>query len=191
MKKQIDKIREYFQGLTVTPENIVLIANFPDTWTLGITDGLLKDFKCEVRKTVRGVYFVDQFENGYDDIFKCINTIISINKEMEAKSALLKKKAKELSDLFLNTSLDELEGLEFNFNKKNSGKTQKKVTSKKEVVVDKKEQKREETSTSTSEAITLETEQTLTTETTGNSLLDTLLPMDGQELTKFATENKI
>lgn len=190
MKKQIDKIREYFQALTVTPENIVLIANFPDTWILGITDGLLKDFKCEVRKTVQGVYFVDQFENGYDEIFRCINTIISINKEMEAKSALLKKKAKELSDLFLNTSLEELEGLEFNFNKKNSAKTQKKVTPKKEVVVDKKEQKSEE-ATSTSEAMVLETEQTLTTETTGNSLLDTLLPMNGQELTKFATENKI
>jgi hypothetical protein len=64
------------------------------------------------------------------------------------------------------------------------------VTPKKEVVVDKKEPKSEE-ATSTSEAMVLETEQTLTTETTGNSLLDTLLPMNGQELTKFATENKI
>ena len=94
------------------------MVKFPDGWILGLSDGLLKDFKCEVRSMQDGVYFIDQFENGYEEIFKCANTIISVNKEMEAKSALLKQKAKELSELFLNSSLDELENLEFNFNKK-------------------------------------------------------------------------
>lgn len=120
MKKQIDKIREYFKGLTITLDNIVLITKFPDGWILGLSDGLLEDFKCEVRNMQDGVYFVDQFENGYEEIFKCVNTIISVNKEMEAKSALLKQKAKELSELFLNSSLEELQNLKFEFISKQS-----------------------------------------------------------------------
>ena len=80
MKKQIDKIREYFKWLTVTLENVVLVAKFPDGWNLGLSDGWLKDFKCEVRNMQDGVYFIDQFENGYEEIFKCVNTIVEINK---------------------------------------------------------------------------------------------------------------
>ena len=170
MKKEIDKIREYFKGLTVTHDNIVLMVKFPETWILGLSDGLLKDFKCEVRNMQDGVYFVDQFENGYDEIFKCANTIISFNKEMEAKSALLKQKAKELSELFLNSSLDELENLEFNFNKKATQKAQKKTTTKKNNEKD---------------MVVLEAEEPPTEkviEVEGGSLLGNLMAMNNEEL---------
>lgn len=170
MKKQIDKIREYFKGLTVTLDDIVLMVKFPDTWILGLSDGLLKDFKCEVRRMQDGVYFVDQFENGYEEIFKCVNTVISANKEMEAKSALLKQKAKELSELFLNSSLDELENLEFNFNKKNTPKSQKKTTTKKNNEKD---------------MVVLEAEEPPTEnviEVEGGSLLGNLMAMNNEEL---------
>ena len=170
MKKEIDKIREYFKGLTVTHDNIVLMVKFPDTWILGLSDGLLKDFKCEVRSMQDGVYFVDQFENGYEEIFKCVNTIISANKEMEAKSVLLKQKAKELSELFLNSSLDELENLEFNFNKKTAQKTQKKTTTKKNNEKD---------------MVVLEPEEPPTEkviEVEGGSLLGNLMAMNNEEL---------
>ena len=170
MKKQIDKIREYFKGLTITLDNIVLIVKFPDGWILGLSDGLLKDFKCEVRNMQDGVYFVDQFENGYEEIFKCVNTIISVNKEMEAKSALLKQKAKELSELFLNSSLEELENLEFNFNKKATQKPQKKTTTKKNNEKD---------------MVVLETEEPPTEniiEVEGSSLLGNLMAMNNNEL---------
>ena len=170
MKKEIDKIREYFKGLTVTHDNIVLMVKFPETWILGLSDGLLKDFKCEVRNMQDGVYFVDQFENGYDEIFKCANTIISFNKEMEAKSALLKQKAKELSELFLNSSLDELEKLEFNFNKKPTQKAQKKTTTKKNNEKD---------------MVVLETEthsEISETEIDGESLLGSLMTMNNNEI---------
>lgn len=170
MKKQIDKIREYFKGLTVTLDDIVLTVKFPDTWVLGLSDGLLKDFKCEVRSMQDGVYFVDQFENGYEEIFKCANTIISVNKEMEAKSVLLKQKAKELSELFLNNSLDELESLEFNFNKKTTQKVQKKTTTKKNNEKD---------------MVVLEAEEPPTEnviEVEGGSLLGNLMAMNNEEL---------
>ena len=170
MKKQIDKIREYFKGLTVTHDNIVLMVKFPDTWILGLSDGLLKDFKCEVRNMQDGVYFVDQFENGCDEIFKCANTIISFNKEMEAKSVLLKQKAKELSELFLNSSLEELENLEFNFNKKATQKAQKKTTTKKNNEKD---------------MVVLEAEEPPTEniiEVEGGSLLGNLMAMNNEEL---------
>ena len=170
MKKQIDKIREYFKGLTVTLDDIVLMVKFPDTWVLGLSDGLLKDFKCEVRRMQDGVYFVDQFENGYEEIFKCVNTVISANKEMEAKSALLKQKAKELSELFLNNSLDELESLEFNFNKKTTQKAQKKTATKKNNEKD---------------MVVLETEEPPTEnviEVEGGSLLGNLMAMNNDEL---------
>lgn len=170
MKKQIDKIREYFKGLTVTLDDIVLMVKFPDTWILGLSDGLLKDFKCEVRNMQGGVYIVDQFENGYEEIFKCANTIISVNKEMEAKSALLKQKAKELSELFLNSSLDELENLEFNFNKKATQKSQKKTTTKKNNEKD---------------MVVLEAEEPPTEkviEVEGGSLLGNLMAMNNEEL---------
>ena len=170
MKKQIDKIREYFKGLTVTLDDIVLMVKFPDTWVLGLSDGLLKDFKCEVRRMQDGVYFVDQFENGYEEIFKCVNTVISANKEMEAKSALLKQKAKELSELFLNNSLDELESLEFNFNKKTTQKVQKKTTTKKNNEKD---------------MVVLEAEEPPTEnviEVEGGSLLGNLMAMNNEEL---------
>lgn len=170
MKKQIDKIREYFKGLTVTLENVVLVAKFPDGWNLGLSDGWLKDFKCEVRNMQDGVYFIDQFENGYEEIFKCVNTIVEINKEIEAKSALLKKKAKELSELFLNNSLDELESLEFNFNKKNTPKSQKKTSTKKNNEKD---------------MVVLEAEEPQTEkviEVEGGSLLGNLMAMNNEEL---------
>ena len=173
MKKQIDKIREYFKGLTVTHDNIVLMVKFPDTWILGLSDGLLKDFKCEVRNMQDGVYFVDQFENGCDEIFKCANTIISFNKEMEAKSVLLKQKAKELSELFLNSSLEELENLEFNFNKKATQKAQKKTTTKKNNEKD---------------MVVLETEELPTEnviEVEGGSLLGRLMAMNNEELNEM------
>lgn len=170
MKKQIEKIREYFKGLTVTLENVVLVAKFPDGWNLGLSDGWLKDFKCEVRNMEDGVYFIDQFENGYEEIFKCVNTIVEINKEIEAKSALLKKKAKELSELFLNNSLDELENLEFSFNKKTTQKAQKKTTTKKNNEKD---------------MVVLEAEEPPTenvTEVEGGTLLNTLMTMNNEEL---------
>lgn len=170
MKKQIDKIREYFKGLTVTLDDIVLMVKFPDTWILGLSDGLLKDFNCEVRRMQDGVYFVDQFENGYEEIFKCVNTVISANKEMEAKSALLKQKAKELSELFLNSSLDELENLEFNFNKKATQKSQKKTSTKKNNEKD---------------MVVLEAEEPPTEnviEVEGGSLLGNLMAMNNEEL---------
>lgn len=174
MKKQIDKIREYFKGLTVTLDNIVLMVKFPDTWILGLSDGLLKDFKCEVRRMQDGIYIVDQFENGYEEIFKCVNTIISANKEMEAKSVLLKQKAKELSELFLNSSLDELENLEFNLNKKATQKTQKKTTTKKNNEKD---------------VVVIEQEESQTeniienvTEVKGGGLLENLMSMNNEEL---------
>jgi hypothetical protein len=170
MKKQIEKIREYFKGLTISLDNIVLMVKFPDGWILGLSDGLLKDFKCEVRSMQDGVYFVDQFENGYEEVFKCANTIISVNKEMEAKSALLKQKAKELSELFLNSSLEELENLEFNFNKKVTQKAQKKTTTKKNNEKD---------------MVVLETEELLTEnviEVEGGSLLGNLMAMNNEEL---------
>lgn len=134
MKKQIEGIREYFKGLTVSPNNIVLMVKFPDGWILGLSDGLLKDFKCEVRSMQDGVYFIDQFENGYEEIFKCANTIISVNKEMEAKSALLKQKAKELSELFLNSSLEDLQNLKFEFNSKQSDQKTKQTKKTKQKV---------------------------------------------------------
>lgn len=170
MKKQIEKIREYFKGLTISLDNIVLMVKFPDGWILGLSDGLLKDFKCEVRSMQDGVYFVDQFENGYEEVFKCANTIISVNKEMEAKSALLKQKAKELSELFLNSSLEELENLEFNFSKKATQKAQKKTTSKKNNEKD---------------MVVLETEELPTEnviEVEGGSLLGNLMAMNNEEL---------
>lgn len=173
MKKQIDKIREYFKGLTISLDNIVLMVKFPDTWILGLSDGLLKDFKCEVRNMQDGVYFVDQFENGYEEIFKCANTIISVNKEMEAKSALLKQKAKELSELFLNSSLEELENLEFNFNKKATQKAQKKTMTKKNNEKD---------------MVVLETEELPTEnviEVEGGSLLGNLMAMNNEELNEM------
>ena len=173
MKKQIDKIREYFKGLTISLDNIVLMVKFPDTWILGLSDGLLKDFKCEVRNMQDGVYFVDQFENGYEEIFKCANTIISVNKEMEAKSALLKQKAKELSELFLNSSLEELENLEFNFNKKATQKAQKKTTTK----------KNNEKDMVVLEAEELPTENVIEVE--GGSLLGNLMAMNNEELNEM------
>lgn len=177
MKKQIEKIREYFKGITITLDNIVLMVKFPDAWTLGLSDGLLKDFKCEVRNMQDGVYFVDQFENGYEEIFRCVNTIISINKEMEAKSVLLKQKAKELSELFLNSSLEELENLEFNLNKKSTQKSQKKTTTKKNnekdtVVLD----------TETETPSEISEKEILETEVEGGSLLGSLMTMNNEEL---------
>lgn len=173
MKKEIEGIKEYFKGLTVSLENIVLMVKFPDTWILGLSDDLLKDFKCEVRSMQDGVYFVDQFENGYEEIFKCANTIISVNKEMEAKSALLKQKAKELSELFLNSSLEELENLEFSLaNKKPTTKTQKKNTNKKTVVV---EQPKKE---NTPEPIKTNVQE----EEACSSLLSSLMNMNNEEI---------
>jgi hypothetical protein len=149
------------------------MVKFPDGWILGLSDGLLKDFKCEVRSMQDGVYFVDQFENGYEEVFKCANTIISVNKEMEAKSALLKQKAKELSELFLNSSLEELENLEFNFNKKVTQKAQKKTTTKKNNEKD---------------MVVLETEEPPTEnviEVEGGSLLGNLMAMNNEELNEI------
>ncbi len=169
MKKEIEGIKEYFKGLTVSLDNIVLLVNFPDGWVIEI-GGLSSNFTCELKNTANGVYIIDQFENGYSDIFKCANTIINVNKEMEAKSVLLKQKAKELSELFLNSSLDELENLEFNFNKKSTQKAQKKTTTKKNNEKD---------------MVVLEAEEPPTEnviEVEGGSLLGNLMAMNNDEL---------
>lgn len=172
MKKEIEGIKEYFKGLTVSLENIVLLVDFPNGWTLCLSDGLLKDFTCEVRNTEHGIYIIDQFENGYTDIFKCVNTIININKEIEAKSILLKRKAQELSELFLNNSLEELENLEFSLaNKKPTTKTQKKNSNKKTIVV---EQPKKE---NTPEPI-----KTNVQEEACSSLLSSLMNMNNEEI---------
>jgi hypothetical protein len=109
------------------------LVDFPEGWVINI-GGLSSDFTCELKNTANGVYFVDQFENGYEEIFKCVNTIISVNKEMEAKSALLKQKAKELSELFLNSSLEDLQNLKFEFNSKQSDQKTKQTKKTKQKV---------------------------------------------------------
>ena len=121
------------------------------------------------------IYFVDQFENGYEEIFKCVNTIISANKEMEAKSVLLKQKAKELSELFLNSSLDELENLEFNFlikkaTQKHKRKLQRRKNNEKDVVVIEQEGSQTENIIEN------------VTEVKGGGLLENLMSMNNEEL---------
>lgn len=174
MKKEIEGIKEYFKGLTVSLENIVLLVDFPDGWVLNI-GGLSSDFTCELRNTENGIYIIDQFENGYSDIFKCVNTIINVNKEIEAKSILLKRKAQELSELFLNNSLEELENLEFSLtNKKPTTKTQKKNTNKKTNVVEQPKTEKE---------ITPEPPKPNTQEEEEcSSLLSSLMNMNNEEI---------
>jgi hypothetical protein len=85
---------------------------------------------------------------------------------MEEKTKLLKEKAQELTELFLNSSLEELQNLEFQVNKpKEEKKNNKKIKQNKEVNTK------------------IEAEEPATVEE--GSLLSKLASMNGEELTEY------
>lgn len=181
MIKKIEGIKEYFKGLTVTYDNIVLFVQFPDSWSLNLTDEFKESFRCEIHKKDNGVYFIDQFQNGTDEIFECVNLIISMNKEIEAKSKLLKEKAKELSDLFLYSSLEELQHLEFNLKQSENTQTKENTKKRSKKVNKKTENTPKET---TNDIMTKEVVESVNTEQTfdQNSLLGSILTDNNNEI---------
>lgn len=164
IEESIKSCSEYFIAMNITIDHITVMLDFPETWQ--IENFMENKDGVNVIKKNDNYYVVGLFENGFDVIFDVIDMIIKINKEMEEKTKLLKEKAQELTELFLNSSLEELQNLEFQLNKpKEEKKNNKKIKQNKEVNTK------------------IEAEEPVTVEE--GSLLSKLASMNGEELTEY------
>ena len=113
--EQIEKIKQFFKGLTVADGNFYLLVVLPKGWKVIDGESLINNYGVYTVRKPEGTYFMTEMENGTDCLFAAVDEVIDMNKEIEERQQLLQVKAKELTDLFITEPLEKLKTLEFTF----------------------------------------------------------------------------
>lgn len=129
INKRIADLKPFFVAFNVAAEDDAsyIVIKVPSHWTV---EPLISTFRSEyqVETVVRseGVYFFTEIKNGVEPLFDCADTIISYNKNLEARKTLLKEKIDELTSIFATEPLEKLETLTFKMeNEADSAKSEK------------------------------------------------------------------
>lgn len=127
LNDRINKIKAYFKGFNIVQETTFVLVKFPETWKAFDETYINDKFKVYTGNKEEGMYFVTETVNGNECLFDAIDYVINVNRSIEEKQILLQKKAEELTNLFVNESLERLKTLEFVF-KEDKQTTKRKAT---------------------------------------------------------------
>jgi len=110
IKDRIEKIKEYFKGMRVDTDNgenaIYIIVQFPPKW---IVDNTIEE-KYGIN-VIQGneypgqFYFCAEMEVGFDVLFDAIEYSIDKMLTAQERARLLKEKAEELKELFIDETI--------------------------------------------------------------------------------------
>lgn len=117
--ERIKKIDEYVvQFNAVVKESAYyLLLQFPEKWTVPGVQMLKETYKveCISGNTPGSIMMGVDMKDGYDSIFDAAEYIISFNKDIEERVALLNKYINDLKTIFSTRKLEELRSLRFSF----------------------------------------------------------------------------
>lgn len=137
INSRINELRSYFVSFNIAEGTIYALVRFPEKWTVPQDIAELK-VKTTYDNQTKGHYFFTEFSNGTDTVFDGIEYVIVLNKTIEERSALLRQKANELTELFASEPIERLRTLKFTFDdetpvrkSKNKPESEKSVSFKK------------------------------------------------------------
>lgn len=123
LQDMLVKLAPYGVTCRTIDENLVVSLKFDENWSV------IKPENDKVEcKFHRGQYYyvAKLVDNGVDYIFNAIDETISYNETLAKKLVFFQKKVDELQQLVANHTLEELEGLRFEFPIKKKKSTSKK-----------------------------------------------------------------
>ena len=116
INKRIENIKPFFVSFNVIAEDDAsyVLIRVPNGWTIQPITATFHD-KYNVETVIKdeGIYFFTEIKNGVEPLFDCADELISYNKNIEARKALLRNKIDELTHIFATASLEDLETLQF------------------------------------------------------------------------------
>ena len=164
---RINKTKPYFRTFNVAAEDgaAYAIMQFPHTWTMPDIQALKANYKTEIVCRDAAVYFVISMEENVDQLFDCIDYVITFNKNVEERKGMLQEKMKELSEIFATEPIERLARLQFTFGDEDVVPTKK--TSKKGEKAPKKANKAPKVEKVAEQPKEIEVERDLKIEETG------------------------
>lgn len=114
IQSKLDSLQPYIVGIRYVQGMQVVDAVFKTGWTVPESDVIRKELVEEENNYY--MFYTDKEGITFDDLLEYVEGIITINIEREKKHELLKKKVKELQEIFKKNALSKLETLKFKFN---------------------------------------------------------------------------
>lgn len=144
---RIKDLESYRPDITYKDGAFILKIKFDGRWQ--IIKPKDKDVACAPDGKVKDLYWYCSTIENSDKLFDLIDETIAVNKEFEKKTALYKKKVKELQELFLSDiSYEKLKLVQFVIQDKETKPKAKKTTNKVQKEEKKEEVKVEQANTS-------------------------------------------
>ncbi len=107
IQERFNKLSPYITGLKLVEKYNVIESSLKRTWNIQTNDNI------KHQKTDKGDWFFSETLT-FDEMLDWLeHDVISYNLEIEEKERLLKTKIEELKEVFENSSLDELNELQF------------------------------------------------------------------------------
>ena len=145
LEEKLIELSEYGISFRTYKNNFIITLTYNDGWTvIKPSDEQIKFMKD--KEKVNTYYYATEVSNDMthlEAIFNTIGETISYNKEIEAKTALLKEKIDELSKLFVDTPITDLQRLEFVIPPQKKNASAKKTAQKKSTPAKKKQETQE------------------------------------------------
>lgn len=118
LQDSINQISQYFRGLDVYNDAILVKVEFPSRWNIyDSEDGKIKTAPSESGDNLI-FYYGNSHEVSYEQIFELIESTIQANEDLAKKIELLRTKGEELKELFSKLTYEELLTLKFTFDKR-------------------------------------------------------------------------
>lgn len=128
LEKQIKEIQDYFKGIEITNDTIIIKVLFKDKWiVMPRKDDLIKVAHSNDNKNEWYLY-ANYNEVTIDEMFTYIKAIIDVNISASLKMELFNQKVTELKELFANNELNILQTLTFKMKKPKTVKSTQNVT---------------------------------------------------------------
>lgn len=138
LRDRINNNIEYDPSIEMTGGLNIVRVTYPDKWRVYANDD--ESIKVAQSETTANewYYYANADVVDVEDIFDLIEHTVKFNKEVAKKIKLLNEKIEELKELFSETSLDELETLEFVMEKPKKKERRTYTKKKKEKVTEEK-----------------------------------------------------
>jgi hypothetical protein len=115
MDKQIERLRPYFYSIREIKGNCTLDLLIPTRWKHEVIKyeeiKIIQQDSNDQKKLISIITKIIPNSDIYEKLFGCGLEIIKFNIEEEEKEMLLKEKMKQLEEIFKNSDLDKLKGL--------------------------------------------------------------------------------
>lgn len=117
MYKEISELRPYFHSLREFNTDVSLDVKLPLLWEINPNIKEFPNVRLKEQdkndKTKLISYITSNSLEGYDEVFSCVKSIVTLNLDRERKERLLEEKINELKKLFKEKDLNLLESLKF------------------------------------------------------------------------------